>query len=140
MIISSELTNGIRFIGTDGWIWVARGAYILNQGLPIIGKNGIYPLHASNPSLLNSVIAPQEVHLYESAEQHLNWLECIQTEQQPIAPIEVGHRTCSTCLLHWMAMKLGKKIYWDPVRETFSKPDSEATALLSRPRRKAYDF
>lgn len=140
MIISSESPNGIRFIGTDGWIWVARGAYNLNQGLPIIGRNGIYPLYASNPSLLSSVIAAHEVQLYESPEQHLNWLECIQTEQQPIAPIEVGHRTCSTCLLHWMAMKLEKKIYWDPGRETFSKPNPEATALLSRSRRKAYDF
>jgi hypothetical protein len=37
-------------------------------------------------------------------------------------------------------MKLKRKIYWDPATETFKNNDKEATAMLSRPRRKKYDF
>jgi hypothetical protein len=37
-------------------------------------------------------------------------------------------------------MKLNRKIYWDPAKEAFAKNDPEATAMLSRPRRKKYDF
>jgi hypothetical protein len=37
-------------------------------------------------------------------------------------------------------MKLKRKIYWDPAKERFSNNDPEATAMLSRPRRKQYDF
>jgi hypothetical protein len=37
-------------------------------------------------------------------------------------------------------MKLNRKVYWDPVKEAFKNNDTEATALLSRARRKKYDF
>jgi hypothetical protein len=39
-----------------------------------------------------------------------------------------------------MAMKLKRKIYWDPVKEIIVNNDKEAMAMLSRPRRKKYDF
>jgi hypothetical protein len=42
--------------------------------------------------------------------------------------------------LHQIAMKVKRKIYWDPKTEKFRKEDKEATAMLSRPRRKKYDF
>jgi hypothetical protein len=37
-------------------------------------------------------------------------------------------------------MKVNRKIHWDPIKEEFSIYDPEATALLSRARRKEYDF
>jgi len=140
MIVSNELPNGVKFIGTDGWVWVTRGNYSVTNSDPIANSNGIKPIDASNPKLLQSVIAPNEIHLYESREQHANWLDCIKTRKEPAAPIEVGHRSCSACLLHQVAIKLKRKIYWDPATEAFKNNDKEATALLSRPRRKKYDF
>ena len=89
---------------------------------------------------VQSVIGANETKLYDSPDQHANWLDCIKTRQEPVAPIEVGHRSCSTCLLHQIAMKVKRKIYWDPKTEKFKKEDKEATAMLSRPRRKKYDF
>ncbi|MBO9202496.1 MULTISPECIES: Gfo/Idh/MocA family protein [Niastella] len=139
MIVSNELPNGIKFIGEDGWIWVTRGSYVTDSD-PIADKDGVKPIDASNPKILQSVIGPNEIHLYESAEQHANWLDCIKSRKEPVAPIEVGHRSCSACLLHHIAMKVKRKIYWDPQQETFKNHDKEATALLSRPRRKGYDF
>jgi hypothetical protein len=78
--------------------------------------------------------APGEIHLYESADQHGNWLECIRSRRQPIAPVEVAHRSCSACLLHHIAMKANRQAYWDPIKEHF-KNDDEANAMLSRPMR-----
>lgn len=140
MIVSNELPNGVKFIGTDGWIWVTRGAYRVTDTDPVADKDGVKPIDASNPKILQSVIGPNEIHLYESPEQHANWLDCIKSGKQPVAPIEVGHRSCSACLLHHIAMKLNRRLYWDPVKEKFKNNDKEATAMLSRPRRKKYDF
>ena len=140
MIVSNELPNGVKFIGSEGWIWVTRGNYRVTDSDPVADKDGIKPIDASNPKILQSVIGPNEIHLHESAEQHANWLDCIKTRKQPSSPVEVGHRSCSACLLHQIAMKLKRKIYWDPKREAFSNNDKEATAMLSRPRRKKYDF
>jgi len=140
MIVSNELPNGVKFIGTDGWIWVTRGNYKVTDSDPVADKNGVKPIDASNPKLLQSVIGVNEIHLYESSEQHTDWLDCIKSRKEPVAPIEVGHRSCSACLLHQVAMKLKRKIYWDPEKEMFKNNDKEATAMLSRPRRKKYDF
>ena len=94
-------------------------------------------LSASDPKIITSVIGPDEIHLYESKEHHGNWLECIRSRKEPIAPAEVAHRSCSACLLHHAAMKTKRKLYWDPVKERF-KNDDEANALLSRPQRWPY--
>lgn len=140
MSVSNELPNGIKFIGSEGWIWVTRGNYKITDSDPVADKDGLKPIDASNPKILQSVIGANEIHLYESSEQHANWLDCIKSRKQPSAPIEIGHRSCSTCLLHQIAMKVKRKIYWDPTTETILKGDAEAMAMLSRPRRKKYDF
>lgn len=140
MIVSNELPNGVKFIGDDGWIWVTRGAYRITDSDPVADKDGVKPIDASNPKILQSVIGPNEIRLYESPEQHINWLDCVKSRKQPVAPIEVGHRSCSACLLHHIAMKLKRRLYWNPEKEMFTNNDKEATALLSRPRRKKYDF
>jgi myo-inositol 2-dehydrogenase/D-chiro-inositol 1-dehydrogenase len=91
-------------------------------------------LAASDPKIITSVIGPQEIHLYESTNHHGNWLECVRSRRQPIAPVEVAHRSCTACLIHHMAMKLKRKLQWDPVRERF-KNDDDANAMLLRPQR-----
>ena len=49
----------------------------------------------------------------------------------------MAHRACSACLLHHIAMRAKRKLYWDPVRERF-KNDDAANELLSRPQRPPY--
>ena len=60
--------------------------------------NDATALAASDPKIIKSVIGPDEIHLYESKEQHGNWLDCIISRREPISPVEMGHRACSTCL------------------------------------------
>ncbi|WP_026262368.1 Gfo/Idh/MocA family protein [Spirosoma panaciterrae] len=137
MIVTNEIANGIRFEGTKGWIFVSRGDANVTSSDPIAKQNAAKKLDASDPKLLTSVIGPNEVHLPVSKEHHGNWLESIVSRKEPIAPVEVGHRSCSACLLHHAAMKLNRKLYWDPKKEQF-KNDPEANKLLSRPQRAPY--
>nr|WP_293833067.1 Gfo/Idh/MocA family oxidoreductase [uncultured Arsenicibacter sp.] len=137
MVVSNELPNGIKFEGTDGWIFVSRGDASVTASDPIAKQQAAKALDASDPKLLTSVIGPNETHLTVSKEHHGNWLESVVSRKEPIAPAEIGHRSCSACLLHHAAMKLNRKLYWDPKKEQF-KNDPEANALLSRPQRKAY--
>ena len=97
----------------------------------------VQPLAASDPKILSSVIGPDEIHLHESTDHHGNWLACVKSRQQTIAPVEVGHRACWACLLHHIAMSAKRKLFWDPHRERF-KNDDAANALLSRPQRWPY--
>ena len=139
MVVSNELPNGVKFEGTEGWIFVTRGDYRASASDPIpTGKNKVLPLTASNNKIITSVIGENEINLYKSTDQHGNWLESIVSRKQPISPVEIGHRSCSTCLLHHVAMKLKRKIYWDPMNERFIN-DDEANAMLNRPHRFPYE-
>ncbi len=136
MIVSNELPNGIKFEGTEGWIFVSRGEARATSSDPIDPK-AQKGLDASNLKLLTPIVAPT-IQIPVSKEHHGNWLEAIQKNVQPLAPVEVAHRACSACLIHHIAMKLKRKLYWNPETEQFSN-DAEANAMLSRPQRKGYE-
>jgi predicted dehydrogenase len=137
MVVSGEFPNGIKFIGTKGWIFVSRGNETVTASDPVARLKDATALSASDPAIIQSVIGPDEIHLEESIDHHGNWLQAVRTRRQPIAPAEVAHRSCSACLLHHIAMKAKRKLYWDPLKERF-KNDDEANALLSRPQRPPY--
>lgn len=136
MYISEKYPNGLRFIGEDGWIWVTRGRY--RAGEPEPGKRNA-ALDAHDTRILREGIKEGEIRLHASPQNdhHLDWLESIKSRQEPASPAEVGHRSCSACLLAHTAMKLGRTVKWDPAQETFAA-DSAANATLSRPQRAPY--
>lgn len=138
MIISNELPNGIKFEGTEGWIFVTRGNYKASANEPVVNTANAKALSASNDKIITSVIGPNEINLYKSEEQHGNWLDCMRSRLQPISPVEVGHRSCSTCLLHHMVMKVKRTLHWDPMNERFIN-DDEANGMLNRPHRFPYE-
>jgi len=136
MDISGDFPNGIKWYGTKGWIFVTRDE--MTTPTATAGQTAkIEPLMASDPKILDSVIEPNEVHLYQSDDQHGNWLDCIKSRKAPTAPAEIGHRACSTCLLHHIAMKTKRHLHWDPAKERFINDDA-ANAMLSRPQRAPY--
>ncbi|MDX2413805.1 MAG: Gfo/Idh/MocA family oxidoreductase [Bacteroidales bacterium] len=137
MHISGSYPNGVKFIGSEGWIFVSRGAVQVTASDPSSSGSKLEALDASDKLILDSVIGPDEIHLYESPEQHKNWLDSIISREETIAPAEVGHRSCSACLVNHIAMKLPRKLYWDPEKERF-KNDDEANSMLSRPQRAPY--
>lgn len=137
MFTSGGFPNGIRYEGTDGWIFVSRGRYQATASDPVAQERSSRALNASDPEILTSEIGENEIHLYVSEEQHGNWLDCIQSRKDPISPAEIGHRACTVCLISHIAMKLPRKLYWDPGKEKF-KDDDEANSMLSRPQRAPY--
>jgi predicted dehydrogenase len=136
MDISGDFPNGIKWYGSKGWLFVTRDE--MTTPTATAGQTTkIEPLMASDPKILDSVIGPNEVHLYQSDDQHGNWLDCIKSRKAPTAPAEIGHRACSTCLLHHIAMKTKRHLHWDPAKERFVNDDA-ANAMLSRPQRAPY--
>ncbi len=120
MISRSGSPAGVKFIGDKGWIFVQRGSF------------------KSEPeSILREEIGDNEIHLYESKNHMMNFLECIRSRKEPIAPVEVGHRSNTVCVLTHIAMKLGRKLKWDPKKERF-KGDKEANRMLDYPHRKPW--
>jgi myo-inositol 2-dehydrogenase/D-chiro-inositol 1-dehydrogenase len=109
--------QGVVFEGTEGWVYVRRGF-----------------IDAQPKSLLTSTIGPNEIHLYKSNNHKANWLECIKSRAETIAPAEIGHRSCTVCLLGDIAMRLGRKLRWDPDKEQFIG-DEQANRMLWRPMR-----
>ncbi len=136
MLINSNNPNGVKFEGSDGWIFVTRGNVGVTATDPTSGKAD-KAFSASDPKILASKIGPNEIHLYDSAEQHGNWLDCIVSKKPTISPAEVAHRSCSACLVAHAAMKTPGKLIWDPKKEVFLN-NIEANKLLSRAQRYPY--
>jgi predicted dehydrogenase len=113
---------GVIFEGTEGWVYVDRGH-----------------LDTHPKSLLTSTIGPNETNLYKSNNHKANFLECIKSQAETVAPVEAGHRSCTVCLLGDIAMRLGRKLKWDPKQEQFTN-DAEANRMLSRPMRSPWQL
>ncbi len=135
MIIDNHFDNGVRFEGDDGWLFVSRGGAKATASDPTVTKG--QPIAASSPTILASKIGPGEIHLHSSTEHHLDWLNSIKTRQPGSTTPEIAHRSTSACEIGWIAMKLGRKLRWDPVKEEFLN-DDEANSMRSRPQRAPY--
>ncbi len=112
-----DIPGGATFIGEKGRIFVTRGKI------------------TSDPKeLLEQPLGENDVRLYKSASHHANFLDCIRSRELPICDVEIGHRSATVCHLSNLVAQIGRKIVWDPVRETIVG-DDEAAAMLSRPYR-----
>jgi len=135
MLIDNKFPNGVRFEGADGWIFVSRGGARATASDPASTEGKA--LAASDPKILTSSIGPNEIHLHKSTDHHLDWLTAIQTRKPAVTTAEEAHRSTSACILAYIAMKLGRKLRWDPAKEQFLD-DKEANAMRSRPQRAPY--
>ncbi len=124
LICGSHRPGGTRFIGTEGWVHVNRGF-----------------IDAEPKSLLHETFNADDVQLYENL-QHpdnwvshkMNWLDCIESRQRPIADVEIGHRTITLAHLGNIAMRLGRPIRWDPQTEQILG-DEAANRWVNKPMR-----
>lgn len=134
---SGGYPNGIKYEGTDGWIFVSRGDYVASASDPVAKEKSSKALDASDPKILKSVIGENEIHLYKSEDQHGNWLDCIASRKAPISTIDVGHKSCTVCLISHIAMKVNGKLVWDNTTERFVG-NNLANDHLYRTQRKPY--
>lgn len=119
---SDEYRLGIEWEGTEGRVFVTRGGIETTPG-----------------HLRTQVLRPGEKRLYESRNHWDNFIECVRTRQEPVAPPEVAHRTVSICHLANIAMLLGRPVKWDPKTETFgSDEQANRMPMLDRSRREPW--
>lgn len=137
MYTSGGYPNGIRYEGSEGWIFVSRGNYVASTSDPVAQAKSAKALNASDPKILTSEIGENEIHLYKSDNQHGNWLDCIKSRKEPISPVEIGHRACSICLISHIAMKVPGRLEWDPGAEKFRNSE-QANSMLKRAQRYPY--
>ncbi len=139
VIIDHTLPNGIRFEGSDGWIFVTRGAERVTSSDPIPEGPAAKALQASKPEILTTPLGEKEIRLHESPDNdhHLDWITSIQTRKPAVTTPEVAHRSTSACILGWISMKLGRKLAWNPETEEFVG-DETANSMRSRPQRAPY--
>ncbi len=137
MYTSGGYTNGIRYEGSEGWIFVSRGNYVASASDPVSAAKSAKALDASDPKILSSVIKDNEIKLQVSEEHHLNWLEGILKKTPVLSPVEIAHRACSVCLVSHIAMKVPGKLLWDPKTERFTN-NEKANKMISRSQRAPY--
>jgi predicted dehydrogenase len=114
--------SGTKFIGTDGWIFVNRGTLL-----------------SSPDHIIKEPIKPDEIHLINSNDHKLDFINSIYSRTQPITNVEVGHRSASVCHLGNIGMLLKRKLYWNPDLEEFVN-DDEANSMLLRPPRAPWGY
>jgi predicted dehydrogenase len=115
-----DIPDAVTFIGEKGKIHVTRGA-----------------IKADPPELLTGKPAAGDIKLPVSKDHYVNFLECIKSRQRPICDVEIGHRTATVCHLGNIALRLGRKIAWDPAKEQILG-DADAAAMLTRPYREPW--
>ncbi len=111
----------IEFAGIKGKVWVSRNDLI----------------ETDPPALATRPLRAEEVHLYVSEDHESDFFQAMRTRQRPIADVEIGHRSATTCHLNVIAEHLGRPVCWDPKAEEVMG-DPVAARLLDRPRRAPY--
>jgi hypothetical protein len=104
---------GIVFIGSEGWISVSRQS-----------------IDASPKSVLTTVIGPDEIRVPISNDHRRNFLDSVKSRQQPMCPVEVAMSSDAVCHQADIAIRLGRKVFWDPAKMQFKNDDAANQMLI----------
>ena len=116
--------NGIKFEGTDGWLWVNRGE-----------------MEASDEAIYKTPLPDNAERVYASSDHMGNFFDCVRSRKLPICEVAVGHRSASICHLAVISLRSGNKLKWDTAKEMFVGDHAEgANAMVARPMRPPYDY
>lgn len=115
-----EIPMGIRFEGSDARVYVNRGRITAGPD-------------SFKPKLQSRLPAGYKENVYrDGSPQHVrNFLDCVRSRKDPVATVEIGHRTNTTCQLSDIATRLKRKLRWNPAKEQFVG-DDEANKMLTR--------
>jgi predicted dehydrogenase len=122
MILSTKAGHGgIRFEGEDGrWAMVDRGSQELSENLTDVKLDD------------------GDIRLYKSENHFRNFIDCVISKEETIAPAETAHRSITIAHLGNISMMLNQELEWDPKAERFVN-NTLANALLDRPMRAPWD-
>jgi len=116
--------DGCRFIGDEGTVFVNRQV-----------------LEAEPKSLFDVQFKDSDVRLHASpwsgdpyTAHTADFFRSIRNRQNPVSPIEEGHAATTLGNVTDIALRLGRKLKWDPVQRCFIGDDA-ANRILSVPER-----
>jgi len=111
----------VKFIGPDGWIKVE------------------YPdqLTASSDEILKFKPGKKDISYEGTLSDKADFLRGIETGEPTLEPLEVGYNVYFLTMMGLIAIQLGNKLSWDPVKERFID-NNAANALLTRPFREKW--
>jgi glucose-fructose oxidoreductase len=99
--------DSTKFTGTEGWIDIRRSG-----------------LRAEPESLLNEVIRPDEIRLPRSDNHSRNFVDAVRNRRPAISAVETAVRSDTISHLGDIAVRTGRKIRWDPAKETIAGDDA----------------
>ena len=111
--VSSHTRPGLKLIGSDGWVHVDRGK-----------------IAASDDRWLQSGFRPGSEAVYESNDHTGNFLECVRSRRECIAPADVAHRSITPGHLAYVSHRLQQPLKWNADAQRVENSD-EANRLLS---------
>jgi predicted dehydrogenase len=131
--------NGVVMIhdefekGADGKEVRADCVFEGSDGIILVSRGGISSLP---DTILKEPLGEKDKRVSPSTNHHKNWLECIKSGKETICPAEVGHRSATICHLGNIGYRLGRKLKWNPTKETFADDEAANKELSREPRAK----
>lgn len=140
VVLDEHFETGLRFVGDEGTLFCTRSAEPVTASDPKTAAQEPpkEPLLASDPKLLEPLPAGA-IRWAPSSDHYLNWLEAIRDGRDPIAPIDQSARSLTACYVAWLAMKLGRRLAWDPASERFTGDDAANGRLARASRHEKFD-
>jgi predicted dehydrogenase len=109
-------------------------------GAVFVGEKGTFTISRGRLDSDPPELAREAARGEGADDSHVeNWIECLQSRRTPNADVEIAHRSATICHLGNIARWTGRKLRWDPAKETFPD-DEEANKYLDRNRRKGYEL
>lgn len=130
--------GGLMLEGTKGRIFVNRGS-LEGKAVEQLAEE---PLTRQEFVLYDhdNHARPRRAGKLDSIINHMgNFFDCVETREMPISSVFNQHRSVSVCHLGNIAMRVGRKLKWDPEKEQFVG-DDEANRMLTRSERKPYQI
>jgi predicted dehydrogenase len=125
--------QGIKFIGTDGWIEVARGYLGCSKSELVPAELAGRRPKNMTPEERRKMFEEMQKNRdrgrgsFEISSPHMqNFVDCVRSRKNPIAPIQVGASTAIACCLGNIATELERPVRWNPATRKFVD-DEEAT-------------
>jgi predicted dehydrogenase len=125
LLIRHDGENGITFEGEKGSFFVSRDK-LTGEAVDALKES---------PLPETALVALR--HGKPLGRHMANFFECARDRSQPVADVFTHHRAMTTCHLANIALRLNRKLAWDPKSEQIVG-DREANAWQSREQRKGY--
>jgi len=121
--IRGRFADGVLFTFRDG---PDKTTFVGQEGWVAASRSGI---EARPRNLLTAVTKPDEIHLLQSTNHYQDFIDCVRTRRLPSSPISSAVQSDFISHLSDIAVRTGRKVRWDPVREEISG-DEMASRLM----------